>query len=306
MFFYFFFPLEFFFSCFVGSVWKKKWVECYLRLAGSVSGDILADMNVYQPLIFMVRVESRRGESERWTQPIYSGSVTSSSSLEIVLSILNSLVNRLDFTLRTEFYLIDSASPGWTKLLTLLGALDKWHFYFHFFFSLSLHPFSLGISLFMAGRSDGSAIKALFSPNKGDPPPQVKKKNKSPSSKNAPPPDQKEKSPFKKLPSHDKNAPTTENSPTSKNAQEKEKRKIKTGKQLDSPSKNSGRRLTPASKGHLQRSAGAWAYVQFGGSKARPKKKKKERCLSLLWINDHARSLNPLKTWFYVKFPAWA
>ena len=44
----------------------------------------------------------------------------------------------------------------------------------------------------MAGRADGSAIKALFSPTKGDPPPQVKKK-KSPNTKNAPPPDQKEK-----------------------------------------------------------------------------------------------------------------
>ena len=50
-------------SC-LSILWKKKWVECYLRLAGSVSGDILADMNVYQPLIFMVRVESRRSESD--------------------------------------------------------------------------------------------------------------------------------------------------------------------------------------------------------------------------------------------------
>ena len=59
----------------------------------------------------------------------------------------------------------------------------------------------------MAGRSDGSAIKALFSPNKGDPPP-PEKENKSPSPQNAPPPDQKEKSPQKtihpwqKCPSH--------------------------------------------------------------------------------------------------------
>ena len=36
--------------------------ECYLRLAGSVSGDIVANMNVYQLLIFLVRIESRRGE----------------------------------------------------------------------------------------------------------------------------------------------------------------------------------------------------------------------------------------------------
>ena len=33
-----------------------------LHLAGSVSGDIVADMNAYQLLIFMVRIESRRGE----------------------------------------------------------------------------------------------------------------------------------------------------------------------------------------------------------------------------------------------------
>ena len=53
----------------------------------------------------------------------------------------------------------------------------------------------------MAGRPDGSAIKALFSPNKGDPPTQVKNKNKSPCvEKNAPPPDPKEKSPQKKQP----------------------------------------------------------------------------------------------------------
>ena len=63
----------------------------------------------------------------------------------------------------------------------------------------------------MAGRADGSAKKALFSPNKGDPPPQVKKKGESPCDKNAPPPDQtqkKEKSPPKKQPSPDKSAST--------------------------------------------------------------------------------------------------
>ena len=78
----------------------------------------------------------------------------------------------------------------------------------------------------MAGRSDGSAIKALFSPNKGDPPPpQVKNKNKSPCvEKNAPPPDQKEKSASsEKLPPPEKNAPT--NSPSSKNEKEIEKEK---------------------------------------------------------------------------------
>ena len=63
----------------------------------------------------------------------------------------------------------------------------------------------------MAGRPDGSAIKALFSPVKGDPPPQVKKgKKESPCDKNAPPPpdqkqQKKEKSPPKKQPSPDKN-----------------------------------------------------------------------------------------------------
>ena len=36
------------------------------------------------------------------------------------------------------------------------------------------------------------------------------------------------------------------------------------------------------------------------------KKKKKERCLSLLWRNGHVKSLNPPKTWSFVKFPAWA
>ena len=56
----------------------------------------------------------------------------------------------------------------------------------------------------MAGRPDGSAIKALFSPTKGDPPPQVKKKNKSPTSKNVPLPDKNEKSPSNKPPSPDK------------------------------------------------------------------------------------------------------
>ena len=57
----------------------------------------------------------------------------------------------------------------------------------------------------MAGRAEGSAIKALFSPSKGDPPPQVKKKkNTSPAPKNAPSPDQKEKTPPKKSPSPEK------------------------------------------------------------------------------------------------------
>ena len=51
-----------------------SWRECYLHLADSVSGDIVANMNIYQLLIFMVRIESWRGE--RWLQPIYSGSVT--------------------------------------------------------------------------------------------------------------------------------------------------------------------------------------------------------------------------------------
>ena len=72
----------------------------------------------------------------------------------------------------------------------------------------------------MAGRADGSAIKALFSPIKGDPPPQVKKKNKSPPPKNAPPPDQNGKTPPKKLPSPDKKSPEKEEK---KNTQEKEK-----------------------------------------------------------------------------------
>ena len=74
----------------------------------------------------------------------------------------------------------------------------------------------------MAGRADGSAKKALFSPNKGDPPPQVKKEGESPCDKNALPPDQtqkKEKSPPKKQPSPDKNASTK--SPNEKEKVEK-------------------------------------------------------------------------------------
>ena len=67
----------------------------------------------------------------------------------------------------------------------------------------------------MAGRADGSAKKALFSPTKGDPPPQVKKKKESPTPKNAPPPDQKEKTPPKKSTSPDKNA-TPEKTPKKK------------------------------------------------------------------------------------------
>ena len=51
----------------------------------------------------------------------------------------------------------------------------------------------------MAGRAEGSATKALFSPTKGDPPPQVKKKNISPNPKKATPPDQKEKTPPQKI-----------------------------------------------------------------------------------------------------------
>ena len=65
-FFYFFIPLDFFlFLVLLGVCGKRNELECYLRPVGSVSGDILADMNVYQLLIFMVKVESRRGESER-------------------------------------------------------------------------------------------------------------------------------------------------------------------------------------------------------------------------------------------------
>ena len=88
----------------------------------------------------------------------------------------------------------------------------------------------------MAGRSDGLAIKALFSLSKGDPPPQ-KKKNKSASPKNAPPPDQKEKSPSPhqnqsgKLPSPNKNAPSpghNANSPTDQNMKS-------TPKEINSP-----------------------------------------------------------------------
>ena len=151
----------------------------------------------------------------------------------------------------------------------------------------------------MAGRSDGSAIKALFSPNKGNPPPQVKNKNKSPCEKNAPPPDQKEKSPQKKQPSPDKNAPT--NSP-SKN--EKEKEKEKNENSWTAPPK-----IQVDVDDLLQRAKAISSEVQehglmFNLEEVRQDQKKKERCLSLLWINDLVKSLNPPKTWSFVKFPA--
>ena len=97
----------------------------------------------------------------------------------------------------------------------------------------------------MAGRAEGSATKALFSPTKGDPPPQVKKKNISPNPKKAPPPDQKEKTPPQKLPSPEKE----EKSSPQKGGDKNEKENSWTA-----PPENTGRcrRLAPASKGHLQ------------------------------------------------------
>ena len=152
----------------------------------------------------------------------------------------------------------------------------------------------------MAGRPDSSAIKALFSPNKGDPPPQVKKKNKSPCvEKNSPPPDQKRKiATKKKQPSPDKNAPT--NSP-SKNEKEKEKNE----NSWTAPSK-----IQVDVDDLLQRAKAISSEVQEHGLMFNLEEvrqdQKKERCLSLLWINDLVKSLNPPKTWSFVKFPAWA
>ena len=61
----------------------------------------------------------------------------------------------------------------------------------------------------MTGRSDGSAIKALLPPSKGDPPP-TKKKAKSPSTKNDPPPEESisSKSPPPNTPPSEKNSST--------------------------------------------------------------------------------------------------
>ena len=146
----------------------------------------------------------------------------------------------------------------------------------------------------MAGRLDGSAIKALFPPSKGDPPTTTKKKNKSPSSKNDPPPDQSIilPSPFKntplpeqsrKSPSPHKNAPPpdqNENSPSSDKMKSRPPPQLMTTnkriwKHLESPTENSGRRrgLTPAGKGHIQPSAGAWSYIQFRGVRQDQKKR---------------------------------
>ena len=71
-------------------------------------------------------------------------------------------------------------------------------FFFLHFRHLIINKFHLAsfVLLLMAGRSDGSTIKALFSPNKGDfiPP---RKKNISLSIENVPPPDQNVESPNK-------------------------------------------------------------------------------------------------------------
>ena len=134
---------------------------------------------------------------------------------------------------------------------------------FHFLFISHLHPpFFFPPSLsFMAGRPDGSAIKALFSPIKGDPP-RWKRKKESPCDKNAPPPDQQKK----------KKNRQTKNYPHQTKMTNQMKKKI-VGQ--PPPPENTGRcrRLAPASKGHLQWSTGAWPYVQFGGGKTRPEKK---------------------------------
>ena len=117
----------------------------------------------------------------------------------------------------------------------------------------------------MAGRPDGSAKKALFSPTKGDPPPQVKKKNKSPIPKNIPPPDQNEKSPSNKPPSPDKKSQTIK---------EKENEKEKSENSWTAPPK-----IQVDVDDLLQRAKAISSevqehgLVQFGGGKTRPEKK---------------------------------
>ena len=128
------------------------------------------------------------------------------SSLVLILTFFFKKRKKSLFSAKTSdrilppYHLIATTSPGWAEIFWP-GWKNKVKFFFsHFFllfffcfFSSSFLHLLLSSSLsFMAGRADGSAIKALFSPVKGDPPPQVKKKKESPSTKNAPSPDQKE------------------------------------------------------------------------------------------------------------------
>ena len=98
----------------------------------------------------------------------------------------------------------------------------------------------------------------------------------------------KEKSPLKKLPSPDKNAPTTDKSPLGKNAPEKEKEKQENS--WTAPPK-----IQVDVDDLLQRAKAISSEVQehglmFNLEEVRQDQKKKKKCLSLLWINDHARS----------------
>ena len=109
----------------------------------------------------------------------------------------------------------------------------------------------------------------------------------------------KKKSRHKKNPSPDKNAPT--NSPSSKNEKEKEKNQ----NSWTAPPK-----IQVDVDDLLQRAKAISSEVQEHGLMFNLEEvrqdQKKERCLSLLWINDLVKSLNPPKTWSFVKFPAWA
>ena len=132
----------------------------------------------------------------------------------------------------------------------------------------------------MAGRSDGSAIKALFSPNKGDPPHPRKKK------RNHPPP----KMPLpltKKKNLHKKNyPPLTKMSlpPTNHWLKMPQKKKKRNKKIVGQPPP----KIQVDVDDLLQRAKAISSEVEE--VRQDQKKKKKERCLSLLWINDHARS----------------
>ena len=174
----------------------------------------------------------------------------------------------------------------------------------------------------MAGRSDDSAIKALFPPRKGEPP--HIKKSKSPSSKNDLPPDESiaSKSPPKntpppvqnrKTPSPHKNAPQPDqNKPNSSSL-----KNVST----PPPKKMTKKKKTKIfGKPHLKSRLTSWTYSR--GQRPYPAKcrsmalcsiwrkwdltKRKERCLSLSWTNDPERLLSPPKTWYYVCYPAWA
>ena len=171
----------------------------------------------------------------------------------------------------------------------------------------------------MASRSDGSAIKALFPPSKGDPPTLSKKKKfKSPSSKNDPPPDEnsvplsppkntpppekerKSPSPHKNAPPPDQNknnkksSPLKEGSPPSKNDQKEGGENI-----WKAPPK-----IQVDVADLLQRARAISSQVQEHGlmfNLEEVRLDQKKRTVSVFVVDKRSR-----KTWFYVIYPAWA